>query len=172
MCANVPTATSHADGCYDDCILPALRVRIPARDSRPVLRPRWQLHACRTRFGEAIPGSCAIRGPREGCGVFSVRLDAVPACPGHPVRLGETVGMSPVAGFPTTGHGPCHRPACPSCHGGQAQSSEGCFLPAVSQRLGDALSGTVWWPSSSGRTPIEPPIFARFADHAKRSRAA
>ena len=29
--------------------------------------------------------------------------------------------------------------------------------------LGDALSGTVWWPSSSGRTPIQPPVFARCA---------
>ena len=83
-----------------------------------------------------------------------VQSDAVSACTVHPVRLGETAGIPPVAGFPASGHGPCHRPACPSCgsrrlrrlvitkdasrlsndHGGQAQSSEGRFLPAVSPR--------------------------------------
>ena len=62
-----------------------------------------------------MPGSCAVRRSREGCGVFGVRSDAVSACTVHPVRLGETAGMPPVAGFPASGHGPCHRPACPSC---------------------------------------------------------
>ena len=60
--------------------------------------------------------------------------DAVSACTVHPVRLGETAGMSPVAGFPASGHGPCRRPACPVCHGGQAQPGEGRVLPAVSPR--------------------------------------
>ncbi len=34
--------------------------------------------------------------------------------------------------------------------------------------LGDALAGTVWWPSSSRRIPIQPPVFARCAYHAVR----
>ena len=72
--------------------------------------------------GEAIPGVCAIRRPREGCGVLRVHSDAVSACTVHPVRLGETAGMPPVAGFPASGHGPCHRPACPSC-GSRERSS-------------------------------------------------
>ncbi len=42
--------------------------------------------------------------------------------------------MPPVAGFPASGHGPCHRPACLSCHGERAQAGEGRFLPAVSPR--------------------------------------
>ena len=94
--------------------------------------------------GKAIPGVCAIRRPREGCGVLRVHSDAVSACTVHPIRLGETAGMPPVAGFPASGHGPYHRPAYPSCHSGQAQSSEGRFLPAVSPRprrrpLGNSL---------------------------------
>ena len=77
---------------------------------------------------------CAIRRPREGCGVFGVHSDTVSACTVYPVCLGETAGMPPVAGFPASGHGPCHRPACPSYHSGQAQSSESRFLSAVFPR--------------------------------------
>jgi len=117
-------------------------------------RPRWQLPTCRTGSGKAIPGSCTIRRPREGCSVFGVHSDTVSACTMHPVGLGETAGMPPVTGFPAFGHGPCHRPACPSCgsrdrrslvitkdakrlsndHSGLGQSSEGRFLSAVSPR--------------------------------------
>ena len=109
--------------------------------------------------GEAIPGSCAIRRPCEGCGVFGVRSEAVSACTVHPVRLEETAGTPLVAGFPASGHGPCHRPACPSCHGGQAQVGEGRFLPAVSPRprrrpLGNGVVAFV--------VPADPNLTARF----------
>ena len=66
-------------------------------------------------------------------------------------------GRPPVAGFPASGHGPCHRPACPSCHSGHNRARVAFCLPCR-HGLGDALAGTVWWPSSSGRTPIQPPV--------------
>jgi len=70
----------------------------------------------------------------------------------------------PIAGFPASGHGPCHRPACPSCGsresalsssrktrrvfrtttvGRQTRASVAFCLPCR-HGLGDALSGTVW----------------------------
>jgi hypothetical protein len=67
-------------------------------------------------------------------------------------------GMPPVAGFPASGLGPCHRPVCPVRHGGQAQPGEGRFCLLCRHGLGDAFLRTVWQPSSSGRTPIQPPV--------------
>jgi len=72
----------------------------------PVPRPRWQRPACRTGSGEAVPGSGARRGPREGCGVFGVHPDAVSPCRARPVGPGERVGTLPVAPFGASGHGP------------------------------------------------------------------
>ena len=94
--------------------------------------------------GEAIPGSCAIRRPREGGGVFGVHSDAVSACTVHPGRLGETAGMPPDAGFPASGHGPCHRPACPSC-GSRDQRS--LVITKDATRLSNDHSG----PGTRGR---------------------
>lgn len=135
-------------------ILPALKREDSNAGQRATLASPLATSRLPNGVGEAIAGSCAIRRPREGCGVFGVHLDAVSACTVHTIRLGETAGMPPVAGFPASGHGPCHRPACPSCgsrrrsrlvitkdtlrlsnaHGGQAQASEGRFLSAVSPR--------------------------------------
>ena len=55
--------------------------------------------------------------------MFSVHSDAVSACTVHPVRLGETAGMPPVAPFGASGHGPCHRPALRVVRDGKAVSS-------------------------------------------------
>jgi hypothetical protein len=69
-------------------------------------------------------GSRAARESREGYGVFGVPTDAVSPCTVHPRRPRRGRGVPPVAGFPASGHGPCHRPASPLCHGGDAQARE------------------------------------------------
>ena len=67
---------------------------------------------------------CAIRESREGCGGLRVPRDAVSPCTVHPRRPRRGRGMPPDADCSASGHGPCHRPACPLSHGGQAQARQ------------------------------------------------
>ena len=53
-------------------------------------------------------GSCSVREPREGCGVLRVPTGTRYLLAQRPT-LHRTTGRRLAA----TGHGPCHRPACP-----------------------------------------------------------
>ncbi len=106
-------------------------------------------------------GLCAKRESRAECGVFCVPRDAVSPCNVHPRRPRGSRGMPPVADFSASEHGSCHRPASPLCHAGDAHTGEVRILVAVFPRPRDALSGTVWYSSSCGRTSIQPPTFAQ-----------
>jgi hypothetical protein len=69
-------------------------------------------------------GSCVVREPLSRCGGLRVPKDAVSPCTVHPRCPRGGQGMPPDADFSASGHGPCHRPASPFCHGGDAQSRE------------------------------------------------
>ena len=62
-------------------------------------------------------------------------------------------------------HGPCHRPACPFCHGGQTRTPTGldwsCRHPIPCCR-GRGTASTVWC-VSAGRTPVFPNWFRRLS---------
>jgi hypothetical protein len=75
-------------------------------------------------------GSCAVRESGEGCGRFGVPTDAVSPCTVHPRRPRGSWGIPPDADFSASGHGSCHRPACPFCHGGQAQARQARVVDA------------------------------------------
>jgi len=129
--------------------------------------------------GEAIPGSCAIRRPRERCDVFGVHESEALV---QPIRTLCVLRTSVWTRYPRA---PCilfvsERPrGCPrsqvSSRPGTARAiglpalratmgrhkrARVAFCLSCRHGLGDALSGTVWWPSSPGRTPIHPPVFA------------
>jgi hypothetical protein len=124
-------------------ILPALKREDSNAGQRATLASPLATSRLPNGVGEAIAGSRAIRRPREGCGVFGVHLDAVSACTVHTIRLGETAGMPPVAGFPASGHGRAiGLPALRATVGRHKRARVAFCLPCR-HGLGDALSGTV-----------------------------
>lgn len=106
-----------------------------------------------------------IRRPRKERDVFGVRVDAASACTDHSVRFNETNGMPPVAGFPASRHGPCHRPAYPSATVRRHTRARVAFCLPCCHGPGDVLTRRGFcrncrlYPRHSGRGfSLEPPI--------------
>ncbi|MFT4923150.1 MAG: hypothetical protein ACI8XM_002374 [Haloarculaceae archaeon] len=126
-------APRRSAGSYDDVLL-ALggKVSPSALGVAPAIAPPKPVRGTPVRPTGANPpgakpgclGLCAIRESREGCGVFGVPTDAVSPCTVHPRRPRGSWGIPPNVPFGASGHGSCHRPACPFCHGGQAQTRQ------------------------------------------------
>ena len=91
--------------------------------------------------------------PHEGCGGFGVPTGTRYLLAQRPKPHRTTAHSLSV-----DGHGPCHRPACPFCHGGQARTPPGldwsCRRPIPCCRGRGTVSAG--WRVSAGTTPVFP----------------
>ena len=113
-------------------------------------------------------GSCSVREPREGCGGFGILIGTRYLLAQRP-RPPRTRPRRSRSGA----HGPCHRPAGPFCHGGQARTPTGldwsCRHPIprcrgrgpISTAGTSVLTDGAVWCVSAGRTPLFPGWFRR-----------